>query len=178
MNRIYLRFILICLFIATSATIAKSSDHSEINNVAKRFFYLISQEDYMGASKLFHYPPNYTQEEIKKDIEAVSKFLEAMGTSFGKLSGPVPYTGSNRIMSLQIGGGDIPYWKDHPDYLSKLYEVSFSKYGTGYVTLSLCNLTNNWEIREAKYGLDASLKNSVMLLQEAASHVQLLFQSK
>ena len=58
-----------------------------------------------------------------------------------------------------------------------VFSVTFSEYGSGYVTLTICNLANKYEIREAKYGLDASLKNSLSLLQEAANHVQLLFQN-
>ncbi len=178
MNRIYIIILSFSFLLFTQINIAKASDQNEISTLVTDFFNNISQEDHIEASKLFHYPTNYTQEEVNQDIEGVSKFLQALGDSFGNISDATIYNGNSKIISLQIGGGDIPYWQKHPNYLSKVYAVKFSKYGSGYITLTLCNIANKYEIREAKYGLDASFRNSTMLLQEAASHVRILFENK
>ena len=153
------------------------SRNPEISKLTTDFFLFISEKDFVNTSKLFHYPPNYSEEEKEKDMKGVSMFLEALDNCFGKIEEPAIHNGKNKIISLQIGGGDIAYWKKNPNYLSIVFSVNFSNYGNGYITLTICNLANKFEIREAKYGLDSSLENSTKLLQEAAKDIHLLFQN-
>ncbi|MCI5138738.1 MAG: hypothetical protein D3922_10065 [Candidatus Electrothrix sp. AR1] len=176
-NRMYKILLVFLVIFTANSTLARASDQIEISTLINDFFYHISEKDFIGASKLFHYPPSYAEEKINKDVKDVSIFLEALAYSFGQISEPTIYKGNSKIVSLQIGGGDIPYWKNNPEYLRIVFSVNFSKYGNGYVTLTICNLANKYEIREAKYGLDASVKNSTKLLQEAAGHIQLLFKN-
>jgi hypothetical protein len=152
-----------------------ASQENEILNLINKYFYSIEQSDFSGASDLFHYPPSYSQEELIKDKSAVSKFLESLSNSFGQLSNPVTNKAEEKILSLQVGGGNIPYWKKHPKYVSSIYRATFSKFGEGFVTFTICNLSNKYEIREVKYGLSASSNNSVAMLQGAFKTLHSVF---
>lgn len=151
-----------------------AAEQNEISQLASSFFKHMKQDDYLKASQLFHYPPTYTTEERKKDEIAVSKSLGAFKESFGQIIRPQIETENKQIISLQVGGGDIPYWQKHPQYFTQVYNVNFSKYGDGFITFTICNLTNKFEIREVKYGLLASYSNAIPLLKNSAKQIQLM----
>lgn len=148
-----------------SADVTKNEELLELIN---DFFNCLEYSDFSTASDLFHYPQNYSPEEVQKDKVAVAKILELLSNSFGKINSHVVNMEAEKIISLQVGSGDIPYWQKHPKYLLKIYKVNFSKYGDGFITITICNLLNKYEIREVKYGLGESKPNAIQMLQEAA----------
>lgn len=97
-----------------------------------------------------------------------------MKESFGQFNELGISNTGEKVLSLQVGGGDITYWQQHPKFLSLVYSVNFSKYGAGYTTFTICNILNKFEIREVKYGLEATRSNSKELLQEALKHMKLM----
>ena len=105
---------------------------------------------------MFHYPKSYSDDELKKDITAVTKCIELFKNEFGKISN----TGISKekvvIMSLTFGGGTLPYWKKNPNFTSIIYKVNFSNLGIGYITFNITNIENKAEIKDLKYGLSTT----------------------
>jgi hypothetical protein len=153
---------------------AMAGNQKDVSLLASKFFSYMNQNNYIEAAKLFHYPPNYTTQDLEKDIKGVSGLLEALKESFGQISRVGVSKTGEKILSLQVGGGDIPYWKQHPQYLTLIFSSYFSKYGDGYITFTICNISKKFEIREVKYGLAATRANSAQLLQEAIKHIQIM----
>lgn len=117
-------FVLIVVFFTTSSN-SFSSSQNEITILINRYFDNIDKSDYLKAAGLFHYPPNYSTDQTIDDMKGVSKFLGALEDSFGKIYKPTENSIKTKIISLQIGGGDLPYWQKHPDYITKIFPLNF-----------------------------------------------------
>lgn len=156
-RRIVLLIVALFLFIigAKDRSVAEQNTDEVLQSLASRFFENIRKSDFDAAAKLFHYPPNYSSDKQFGNMDGVSSLLEIVTDEFGI---PKKYTVNRdtvKYYEFIMGGGDIPYWQQYPDYLKILYEVHFSKEGKGYIAMQFCNILNRWEIRAISYGTSA-----------------------
>ncbi len=126
----------------------------------------IQKQDFDSALELFHFPPGYTDKELKKDKEAVLEHILLFNNEFGKIITYKPNQGYAEYYHLMAGGGDIVYWGEHPRNINLVYEVEFDKEGPGIVNFVLNNVTGDWEIQMIGYGLLASNKDAKKRIDE------------
>ncbi len=150
---------------------AEITKSGEINHLISDFFLFISQTNYTSAAELFHYPPEYSPEQRQRDLKGVALLLEAFTGSFGQISRTSISTKEAEIFYLQVGGGDLQYWQKNRETLSHVFQVDFSNYGNGFITFTICNLNQKYEIREVKYGLSASPNSSALLFKEVVNYI-------
>jgi len=154
---------------------ANSLENAVASNIASNFFSLMKSNNFQEASSLFHYPPHYSAQELSKDTNGVATILEIFQNEFGEISNPAINNEKATIASLQVGGGDLPYWKNHPNFVSVIYRVNFAKFGNGFVTFTFSNIGNKFQIREVKYGLLSTRKDTQQLLKKVAEKLMSLF---
>ncbi len=147
------------------------TENGEINRLILDFFLYISQENYTSAAELFHYPPEYSPKQRQHDLEGVALLLNAFTGSFGQIKRRSINTKEAEIFGLQVGGGNLQYWQKHRETLSLVYQVDFSNYGNGFITFTICNLHQKYEIREVNYGLSASQDSSTLLFKDVFNYI-------
>lgn len=160
MNKRLFIFVLIlivcitCLFCCTKRILIKSPiPEKSLVKIASKVFKFIENNEFDSASKLFHYPPNYTKKELCKDMKAVSSALKIFDNEFGKIKMAKILVKPKLFYEISIEGGDIPYWQKYPISYRLIYEVNFEKEGSGCVVINCCYINNKLEIRSIHYGL-------------------------
>jgi hypothetical protein len=136
-------------------SIAKNDTLEKTDFLAQRFFISMAKSAFEDTAAQFHYPLHYTPSERSKDITAVSHMLKVMQKEFGLLLTHKLLEKEYRYYAVTASGGDVPYWQQHPYFLERVYQVTFSKDGSGYVIIRFCKITEVWEIQSVGYGLPA-----------------------
>jgi hypothetical protein len=108
------------------------------------------------AVRLFHFPPDYSAEELRKDTNGVRAVLELFQHELGRATEPNASDDPGEFIGVGIGGADAAYWKKHPDTSTIRYVVNFEKEGRGIVAIEACHIGSKWQIRSVHYGLPAS----------------------
>lgn len=147
------------LTLLISSTFAQSND-SQITQISDDLLNCLKNNDFEAASNLFHYPSNYTPQELKKEHEVIIKTLKYFNTEFGNISNTRVDKTHKSFESVHIGSGDLPYWKKHPQAITLIYETVFSKEKEGYIAVCICKITDKYEIRSVGYGLSTNKENT------------------
>ena len=150
--------LMVLLLIGTSHGQTVSND-TLVNN-AVQYFDFIRNNDFHSASRLFHYPGNYTKQELTDDMNTVSNLLAFLANEFGGVLNQNISEAPTSFYHVLVGGGDLPYWQKHPHSVKLTYKVDFEKEGRGYVRIRFCNISGKWEIRQVEYGLPTSRPDS------------------
>ena len=146
---------LIVLFLASfSATYTAFGQ--EIETLTASFFQFMKDERFDGASQLFHYPPGLTDLELSQRRKTVSTSLQLLQKEFGKVTHQQVTQPPGQVLSVTVTGCSIAYWEKHPQYSSSLFKAEFDKEGEGFLLVSFCKITDEWQIRTVKYGLSIS----------------------
>ncbi len=154
MRLVYKVCLLSLLIVFTfSIAIQESYGAGKSSDVPKVFIKSYNSGDFVSASKLFHIPASYTQEQVSHEKEATVKVLELIRNEFGKITSYRSPSGSYSFHRVMFGTGDLRYWNKHPRFTKVVYEVEFSKLGRGYITIALVNINKKTEIRQIIYGL-------------------------
>ncbi|MGA1867043.1 MAG: hypothetical protein ACMUJM_00700 [bacterium] len=131
-----------------------------LTEIASEYFKLIKNKNVNGASKLFHYPTDHTEQEIIKDMNVIGRSLQIFINEFGAVLRADLVETRDIFYHVSIGGGDLSYWKKHPNSINLTYKVKFKKAGQGYIDIMFCNINNKWDIRQVSYGLPQSRPDS------------------
>ncbi len=113
-------------------------------------------DDATCAVRLFHFPPEYSADELSKDASGVRAVLELFQRELGRPADPKASDDPEQFIDVGIGGADEAYWKKHPESSTIRYIVRFAKEGRGMVAIETCHLGPKWQIRSVHYGLPAS----------------------
>ncbi len=154
MNRqfahIYL-FVIFILFVVSSA----QAQEEILQEKATLFINNYNNKDFFGATRLFHFPQNYTDKKLNEDKDAISKTLKMYFEEFGEITDIEKSDIPPLYYFHMIGGANLSYWQQYSDVSDIFYKVKFSREGQGYLTIVFCNILDKWEIRQVNYGLSA-----------------------
>ena len=149
------------VFLAGLFFVSTSAAQEEIfREKSGRFVEAYNKKDFAGLAELFHFPPEYTEQELKADKEAIRKTLSLYFDEFGKITGFEKVENPPFHYFVAIGGADISYWEKHPEGDKVSYKAAFSGEGEGYLTLTFSYILRKWEIRQVNYGLPADRPRS------------------
>lgn len=120
------------------STVGRAQDAQQLG---AKFVALAKASDAAGLSKLFHYPPEMSEAERKKDTEGVSKSLTYLLSEFGTPKSIHLSTSTAEFYELGVFGGTNAYWKSRSPISETqfLYDVTFSKLGPGYLKVLILN---------------------------------------
>lgn len=150
---------LCCLIVLVAVPIALAQEENR-QEKARLFINCYNNNDFFGATKLFHFPQDYTDKELKKEKDAIRKTLKMYFEEFGKITNIEKTDNPSLYYFVMIGGGNLPYWQKYPDVYNTFYKVKFSREGQGYLVLVFCHISDKWEIRQVNYGLPAERSKS------------------
>ena len=151
----FISFFLIILLLVTSKAFGEQ-DTYQLEKISNMFFTNIQNKNFNKVSQIFHFPPNYSNQELEKDRNSVIKGLKYFDYEFGTISSYKKAETAKFFLEANIGGGDIPYWKEHPQFAKMVYEVKFSKENEGFIVFYFCRISDKYEIRSVGYALPMS----------------------
>jgi hypothetical protein len=140
---------------AVSATPSVASTESYPAFVAE-YFTLIQGHDFDKAMGMFHFPTNYSAEELEKDKSIVKKSLQLLDEKFGKFDSPSLEKKPEVFIQVGVGGGTPEYWKKHPEINRFVFRTTYEKAGPGYMVVNICNVTGMDQIRSVEFGIPKS----------------------
>jgi hypothetical protein len=147
----------IIFLLATSSALAQED---YLGKEVTLFVNYYNKKDFSNLTNLFHFPQKYTEKELRKDKNGVSKVLKILFDEFGNIASIEKVNNPPLFYYVLIGGGDIPYWQRYPEVYNSTYKVMFSGEGQGYLGFGFCNILKKWEIRQVSYGLPADSPQS------------------
>lgn len=137
---------------------------------------LIQAEDFEGAAMMYHYPPNYTREELDQDIKAVTESLRIFNDEFGKF-GPVKSLDEEKLyVNIHATGGTHAYWDRQRQAMKIELETDFENFGPGFLVLQVVDIIGTLEIKAIAYGLPVS-GDSVERIKQVGDRMVHLMQS-
>ena len=137
------------------STSAQGTTNLDTQALSSKFFDHVAKSEFDSASKLFHYPPGYTQTERSHDIDVVARILNIFTNEFGTPSSQRLSESAAMFYHVTAQSAHAEYWLKNPDSIQVDYEVDFSREGKGYIFVQFCNISDKWEIRSVAYGLPA-----------------------
>lgn len=161
-------FIYIMSLFAIVGTFSCSKQPSDVvlEQVARSYFNHIDNSDFEAAATLFHYPENYTQQELLDDKNSIAKALGVVNKEFGNILNKKKIDSLDNYLYIIISGGNTPYWDKHSYSIPLIYEVIFDNEGQGNVILFLCKINKKWEIQKLEYCLPTIRPDSKMRINE------------
>jgi hypothetical protein len=155
----------------TNQALAQAPSLTQLQKVSDECLYLIKNGKFKEAVELFHFPPSYTVEEVKKDQDAVKLGLQEMTNLFG-IFGSVDLLKEPAVyINIPLGGGDIPYWRKYPKTYKLEYKTEFQNEGSGFIIFQLVDISKKIEIRSISYGLSATAPNVRERMTKIGKHM-------
>jgi hypothetical protein len=153
--------ILIALILFFSSAIflfanIQNTTTQDIDKITTDFFKFIKANQFESASELFHYPNNYSHEELvkeKKDVIGTLKFLK---NEFGAVTQLKISNSPGKVIGFGVSGASIEYWQNQSEFIFQIFKTDFERIGKGYIRISYCKINNKWEIQGVEYGLQDS----------------------
>lgn len=169
MKNIIALILTILPLVSPFASFANNNSSNEIDVIAGKLLERITDSAFDEAAKLFHYPANMSPAERDNESKAISHMLKVLRREFGKPTSITPLQKQYAFYSVSAGSGDIPYWQQHPDVLQKNYDVTFSKEGSGYIVVQLCNISGEWEIRSVSFAFPVERADAMRRITEISN---------
>ena len=117
---------------------------------------LIQMEDFEGAAMMYHYPTNYTSEELDTDIKAVAESLRIFNEEFGKFGSIKSLEEPKLYVNIHASGGTHVYWDKQRQAMKIELETEFENYGPGFLIFQVVDIVGTLEIKAIAYGLPVS----------------------
>jgi len=128
--------------------------------VARTYMNCVGIADYSCVLALFHFPSSYSSAELESDQQAVRDALTVLDKELGRVESQDEISTTSDVVFLSVGGGDLPYWKKHPEFRRFTFKVKFAKEGEGFIFIDICQIEKAPQIRQVHYGLPASYKGA------------------
>lgn len=147
--------VVICLAVLSSRAPASDDPTPLLHGLVQQYFAYVRQSDFDSAASLFHYDRERTPKERSGGAQAVARMLQILTQEFGELSDQQIVNNPYITYEVTVGGAGSGYWEQHPVFLQRRYQVTFTREGSGYVKIMVCHISGVWEIRSVSYGLPA-----------------------
>jgi hypothetical protein len=128
----------------------------DIDKITFDFFKLMKANQFASASELFHYPSDYSSEELLKEKRDVIRTLKFLKKEFGAVTQSKISVSPSKVIGYGISGASIEYWQKHSEFIFQIFKADFERTGQGYIRISYCKIKNKWEILGIEYGLQDS----------------------
>jgi hypothetical protein len=174
MKRLFFVLVVSLLFVlpANAATI----NFNQLQAMLVTCMKLIQTEDFEGAAMMYHYPPNYTEEELDTDIKAVTESLRIFSEEFGKF-GPIKSLEEPKLyVNIHASGGTHVYWDKQRQAMKIELETEFENYGPGFLIFQVVDIVGTLEIKAIAYGLPVS-GESVARIKKVGDRMMPLMQN-
>lgn len=123
--------------------------------LADRYITLVNNGKHREAARLFHYPPTYSGDRLRQDIDGVASFISFLSEALGDVTARSRADSAEMEFGITIFGGEIDYWAKQPAYGQIVYRVDFAVDGPGYIEIFFVRGGDGPEIREVKYSFPA-----------------------
>lgn len=152
--------VLILLVIIASSSCSKQPSEKVTREIVSAYLGYLENNDFESATALFHFPANYTAEELSNDRNAISKALAIVSNEFGGIGRVNKIDSADNYIFLVLSGGNLAYWDQHSYSIPVIHEVTFSNEGAGYLIFFICKVEKRWEIQKIEYCLPVSRPDS------------------
>lgn len=117
---------------------------------------LLKHNELEQIAYLFHFPPEYNEQQIQDDIKDIQEWVVGLKKEFGTLVNAKRLNEPAQYIDLSIGGGNIPYWERHPEFINVVYKASFQKEKDGFIIFWVVDISKKLELKTIGYGLPAN----------------------
>lgn len=163
----------LCLLLPGIARAQKVIDQTHLRALTETCIRLLQAGDFRGAALMYHYPPDYSADELEADLAGVAGSLQIFVEDFGQI-GTVSFAGTNELfVNIYATGGTHKYWEQYPRSYKYTFKTEFSNYGPGYLVIHIVDIMETLEIKAIAFGLPVSGK-SVERIKQAGDRMVLL----
>ena len=158
MKKHVILILLIFSILAISAQEHTNADDEKIfSELSNKLISFIRNEDFEGASELFHYPPALTPEEASKEKARLTQKLKIVNEEFGGLVRFRSVKTSPAFIGVGVSGAEITYWKQgNMKFRRIIFPVEFKNDGPGFLKIGFCDINNITQIQGVEYALPMS----------------------
>jgi hypothetical protein len=166
--KLFTASICLILFVSFVAN-SQQANNSEMAKISNKFFNYLKNDYYSEAADLFHYPNEYSNEELQKDKFYMKETLRLCKKEFGEITSIKAITQSPGSVNFSLRGGDFNYWKKYPYFVAQIFQVQFENEGLGFIFMRFCNIKDTLEIRSISYGIPKSRSGAEERINEILS---------
>jgi len=124
--------------------------------VAQQYLGCIRNHELSCAIALFHFSDHYSIHERERDQQAVRTALTLVSEEFGSIKAVKQVKEAPEVSYVSVGGGDLPYWAQHPHFQRLTFAVSFDREENGFIFIDMSMINGIEQIRQVHYGLPAA----------------------
>jgi hypothetical protein len=117
----------------------------------------------------FHYPPNYSPEQLAKERASLKAMLTSLASELGAVSQIDESLPDGVTYEFWLGAGDISYWQAHPELMRNLnfkFQADTQSLGRVWFAVSLALVNGSWEVRTFGVQLLASRPGALDKIEE------------
>jgi hypothetical protein len=155
--------------------VSQSFSYEQIDDELKAFtdrcIEAIQNRNFEGAAKLFHYPSNYSPDELARDRDAVKLGLSELSNAFGTYGESKVVQGSVNSYIFAIGGGNLRYWEKYRESIEVRYVTTFSKEGEGFIIFKVVHISEKLELRSAAFGIPLNAPGARERMEKIGRHM-------
>ena len=164
-----LLFLLILLF--TSQSLGQETTYDQVKSFTDSCIKAIQGGNFDEAARSFHYPPNFSPEELEKDRNAVKLGLMELCKIFGTFEGSRLLQRSVIFYQCAVGGGNLRYWEKYPESIQVKYEATFSKEGEGFIIFNVVRISEKFELRSVAFGIPIGSPDAKKRMEKIFVHM-------
>lgn len=132
------------------------TEEDTLTRLSDTFFKLFEKGQVDRIPKLFHFPSSSSPDSVAKDTKFIVAGMRTFLREFGKIKSTQPASYQESCLDFRIGAGTPDYWANHPNYERRIYKISFSKVGDGYILFEFCKIEVEWQIGFMRFALPVS----------------------
>ncbi len=165
----FLLFLLMLPF--ASESLGQETTNDQVKSFTDSCMKAIQAGNFDEAARSFHYPANFSPEELEKDRNAVKLGLMELCKIFGTFEGSELVQRPVSFYLFAVGGGNLRYWEKYPESIQVKYEATFSKEGEGFVIFNVVRISGKFELRSAAFGIPIDSPNAKERMGKIAQHM-------
>lgn len=144
------------LLLDGSCAAAFDANPAQVRALVETAANLLRARDFAGAALLYHFPADYTEDQLEADLAGVAASLELFAGEFGSFDRIEPLAAPVLYVDVFVTGGNHAYWEAHPDSYRVVMLTDFSRYGPGFLVFHLVDIIGVLELKAIAYGLPDS----------------------
>ena len=148
--------LVVFLMVNSVAVTAREVNFNQLDALVNTCVKLIQSGDYRGAALMYHYPADYSDADLKTDLDGVESSLKVFVEEFGGFQNTEPLKESELYVNIFASSGTHEYWEEHPNVLKIELETDYENFGPGYLVIQLVDIVGMLEVKAIAFGLPVS----------------------
>ncbi|MCC1495949.1 hypothetical protein [Alcanivorax sp. 1008] len=164
--KLYCVFSILFSFLLSAQAVADDTENLEVRELIDHVLASLERGEYAELADLYHYPKEWSADQLKEDKCNMEKNLAYMGERFGKPLSARTFKEAKNYLHLGIMSASNDFWSNYTQTMTVELDIEYQKEGSDVLVLELVKIGSEIKLKAIVYGLKLDSPMAVMRFKE------------